>query len=268
MKWLSIFALAFFALAGTVRGGEDEPVRLLLISQGPDGHPWNTHEFRAGVRILSRMLADAPNLNVTTIDAGERPQDIPAQVDASDGVVLFVSEGAKWVGSDPQRLAAFRRLVDRQGGVTALHWAVGAKDAKFIETGRSLWGGVHGGPDRKYVVDRKTITPNAEHPITAGLEPLTIRDEWYYWLKFASEGTITPLWTTTIDEEPQTVSWAWERPDRGRSFGFVGLHFHENWGEEAYRRFITRGVLWTVGLEEPKAGLPLEFERKDLEKPR
>jgi len=247
---------------------QSESKRLLLVSQGPDGHPWNTHEFRAGVRILSRLLAEVPGLEVATVDATERPQDVPQEVDASDGVVLFVSEGARWVGSDRKRLAAFQRLADRKGGITALHWAVGTKDATFIVAGRELWGGVHGGPDRKYTVARKTLTPNAEHPITDGLPPLTIRDEWYYRLKFAPEGTITPLWTTVIDDEPQTVAWAWNRPNGGRSFGFVGLHFHENWGDETYRRFVTRGVLWTVGLKEPKTGLPLDFERKDLEQPR
>jgi Trehalose utilisation len=264
--------LAFVALAAvgspalSAEGGK--PVRLLLISQGPDGHKWNTHEFRAGVRILSRLLADLPQVEVTSIDAEESPREVPARVDAADGVVVFVSQGAMWIGSDPERLAAFQRLEARGGGVTALHWGIGAKDPKYIEVGRSLWGGVHGGNDRKYVVDVKTLTPNAEHPITAGLAPLTIRDEWYYTLKFATEGRVTPLWTTEIDGEPQAVSWAWERPNGGRSFGFVGLHFHENWGAETYRRFVTRGVLWTVGLEEPKPGLSLEFERKDLEEPR
>lgn len=247
---------------------EQKPVRLLLISQGPDGHPWNTHEFRAGIRILDQLLADVPNLKVTTVDAEKNPRVIPRQIDAADGVVLFVSEGALWIGSDPERRAAFRRLAERGGGVTALHWAVGAKDAKYIDVARGLWGGCHGGPDRKHVVSRQTLMPNADHPITAGLEPIDIRDEWYYTLKFATEGTLTPLWTTGIDGNPQTVAWAWERPDGGRSFGFVGLHFHENWGEETYRRFVSRGVLWTVGLEEPRPALDLKFNDRDLTEPR
>ncbi len=268
MRWLSIAGLALFAFTGLANAADREPARLLLISQGPDGHPWNTHEFRAGIRILHRMLADVPNLEVTTADAHENPRDLPSKIDSADGVVLFVSEGAKWVDSDPQRRAALQRLAARQGGITALHWAVGTRDAKHIDAGRSLWGGVHGGPDRKYTVARNRLTPNTDHPITAGLEPLTIRDEWYYRLKFAGEGTVTPLWTTTIDDEPQTVAWAWDRPDGGRSFGFVGLHFHQNWGEETYRRFVTRGVLWTIGLERYNSNLELEFDRKDLAEPR
>ena len=49
---------------------------------------------------------------------------------------------------------------------------------------------------------------------------------------------------------------------------FSGLHFHENWAEESYRRFVSRGVLWTLGLEEPQGGLTLAYEKKDVEEPR
>ncbi|MDQ3330972.1 MAG: ThuA domain-containing protein [Planctomycetota bacterium] len=268
MQFVDALLLLVMCAAPAFSAEEGQPKRLLLISQGPDGHPWNTHEFRAGVRILHRLLADMPGLEVSTVDAEDDPQDIPKLVDAADGVVLFVSQGSEWVGSNPERLAAFERLAARKGGITALHWAVGAKDPRYIDVAKNLWGGCHGGPDRKYVVDQRTLEPNREHPITAGLEALTIRDEWYYTLKFASEGTVTPLWTTTIDDAPQAVSWAWERPNGGRSFGFVGLHFHENWGEETYRRFVSRGVLWTMGLEEPKEGLSLEIDRNDIEEPR
>jgi hypothetical protein len=268
-RLLALFALVSFLAAPSVAQEQENerPIRLLLISQGPDGHPWKTHEFRAGVRILSRLLADVPNLEVTTIDAQENPREVPQRVDEADGVVLYLNQGALWIGSDPQLRAAFERLAAREGGITVLHWAVGTKPAEHIELGRALWGGVHGGPDRKYVVERKRLIPNADHPITAGLEPLDIRDEWYYQLKFATEGKLTPLWTAEIDGESHPVAWAWERPDGGRSFGFVGLHFHENWGEDAYRRFVTRGVLWTVQRNEP-GGLALEFDRKILEQPR
>lgn len=268
MRLLTAVALLVAFASSGLSAEPGQPKRILLISQGPDGHPWNTHEFRAGVRILARLLADVPGLEVSTVDADENSRDIPKRVDESDGVVVFVSQGAKWIGEDAQRLDAFRRLAARGGGITALHWGVGAKDAEYIEVAKSLWGGCHGGPDRKYVVDTKTLTPNPDHPITAGLAPITIRDEWYNALKFATDPPVTPLWTTEIDGAPQTVAWAWERPDGGRGFGFVGLHFHENWGEETYRRFVTRGVLWTVGIEEPEAGLALAFEKKDLEEPR
>lgn len=265
-----VAALLFLVMCLDPAFSADEvpPKHLLLISQGPDGHPWNTHEFRAGVRILHKLLGDVPGLEITTVDAEESPRDIPKLVDAADGVVLFVSQGSEWVGSHPERLAAFQRLAKRKGGITALHWAVGAKDPRYIDVAKNLWGATHGGPDRKYVVDQRTLVPNVIHPITMGLQPLTIRDEWYYNLKFTSEGGFDALWITTIEDESRPVAWAWERPNRGRSFGFVGLHFHENWGDETYRRFVSRGVLWTLRLEEPEDGLSLELDPRDIQEPR
>ena len=45
---------------------------------------------------------------------------------------------------------------------------------------------------------------------------------------------LVPLITIPVEGEDgkthdDLVSWAWPRPDGGRSFGFTGLHFHENW---------------------------------------
>ena len=156
----------------------------------------------------------------------------------------------------------------RGGGITVLHWAVGAKEDRYIEFAQRLWGGVHGGADRKYTVGKLRLTPNSIHPITAGLKPFEMRDEWYHTLKFANTGTLTPLMTVPIDGEEKVVSWAWSRPDGGRSFGFVGLHFHDNWGEKRYRQFVTRGVLWTARRTVSDRPLALTVEEEDLSRPR
>lgn len=249
-------------------GGKGKAKSVLIVSQGPDGHPWNTHEFRAGARILKRMLEVHPHVAVRIVDVDESPKELDGAIDQADGVVLLVSQGARWVAHPPERKAALERLAERGGGITALHWAVGTREEEFIDFGKRLWGGVHGGPDRRYTVETKEMIPNAEHPITRGLKPLTIRDEWYHHLKFATDPPVTPLWRVDIEGEPQTVAWAWERKDGGRSFGFVGLHFHANWEEETYRDFVSWGVLWTVGIPRDQESLTLEFAREDLEMPR
>jgi hypothetical protein len=60
------------------------------------------------------------------------------------------------------------------------------------------------------------------------------------------------------------VAWCWERPDRGRSFGFSGLHFHDNWRLTEYRRLVAQGVLWTLKKPIPKEGLPVTVTDEDL----
>ena len=84
-------------------------------------------------------------------------------------------------------------------------------------------------------------------------------------LKFVQPaGTVRPLVQVTIDGHPETVCWAWERPDGGRSFGFSGLHFHANWQQPAYRRLIGQGVLWTLKQAIPKDGLPVDIAADEL----
>ena len=91
-------------------------------------------------------------------------------------------------------------------------------------------GGMHGGSDRKYVVKELDVrTVNRDHPINAGVDLKRLDDEYYYRLKFAKQGKVTPLLETTIDGNAETIAWAFERPDGGRSFGFGGMHYHKNW---------------------------------------
>ena len=60
---------------------------------------------------------------------------------------------------------------------------------------------------------------------------------------------------TQIDGESHTVAWAWQRGDGGRSFGFSGGHFHENWSRAEYRRLMTQAVLWSLKLSIPEEGV-------------
>jgi type 1 glutamine amidotransferase len=102
----------------------------------------------------------------------------------------------------------------------------------------------------------------------AAVGAITLEDEFYYRLKFASpEGSVVPLLRVPIDGEPHSVAWAWERPDKGRSFGFTGLHFHKNWEHAEYRRMVAQGIVWTLALPIPAAGLDVDIAKDDLKLP-
>ena len=84
-------------------------------------------------------------------------------------------------------------------------------------------------------------------------------------MKFVEpEGSVRPLIQVEIDGSKETVAWAWERPDKGRSFGFSGLHFHDNWRLPEYRRLVTQAVLWSVKLSVPKEGANVDVKDDDL----
>jgi type 1 glutamine amidotransferase len=228
-----------------------ESQTLLLIGQSPDGHPPSTHEYMAGVERLAKLIEPTEGLQVRIVKADDPWSDGPALLDQADGVVLFVSEGARWTTAEPRRHESFARLAARGGGLVVLHWGMGTRSAQPIEPFLKLFGGCHGGPDRKYkVVDTELRFVDAKHPITAGLETLPVHEEFYYKLKFvAPPGAIRPIAQATIDGTPETVAWAYERPDGGRSFGFSGLHFDSNWQHQAYQKLLRQATLWTLKLQ-------------------
>jgi hypothetical protein len=265
----AILICAVCAAHGSAAAEQKAPKRVLLLGQGPDGHPRATHEYFAGLRIVKKCLDGVEGLEAVLVDADEPFRSGPELLDKADGAVLFLSEGARWLQQDEARLAAFERLAARGGGLVALHWGMGCRDAQYVEKYVKLFGGCHGGPDRKYaVVTVATEIAEPKHPVMTGVAPLTLEDEFYYRLKLARpEGSVVPLLRVPIEGELQTVAWAWERPDKGRSFGFSGLHFHANWRHEPYRRMVAQGIVWTMKLPVPQKGLNVDIADEDLRLP-
>jgi type 1 glutamine amidotransferase len=245
----------------------EAPKKLLLIGQGPDGHPANTHEYVAGLRILEKLIGRSPGLEVMSVRADGLWREGPELIDRSDGVVLFLAEGAKWTQTDAARKAALDRLAKRGGGIAVLHWAMGTKDAAPIDGFLKLAGACHGGPDRKYkVIELEAQVADTAHPIARGISPkFRVKDEFYYQLKQVKpEGSIKSVLRVPIDGNNETVAWSWERPDGGRSFGFSGLHFHDNWKLPEYRRLVAQGVLWTMKVEIPEEGINVDIAPGEL----
>lgn len=249
--------LAALLVTSAVGAEEPQPKRVLLLYQSPDGHPPQTHEYAAGIELLARCLQHVPGVTVQRSLADSPWPEGPGLIRQSDGVVLFVSEGAKWIHEDPRRLEALGQLAERGGGFVALHWAMGTREPNHIDGFLELFGGCHGGPDRKYkVVDTSIRNASPRHPVTQGLNDFKVRDEFYYGLKFVDGNRrIEPLIEAKIEDSWHPVAWAWQRGDGGHSFGFSGLHFHKNWQLLEYRRLVMQGVIWTLKLPIPEGGL-------------
>ena len=245
-----------------------EAKKILLLGQSPDGHPPGTHEYMPGVEVLAKLLKKSPGVELQVVNADNPWNEGPELLNDADGVVLFLSQGAKWTQEEPRRRDAFARLAARGGGLAVIHWGMGTRDAKDIDAFLKLFGGCHGGPDRKYKVVPKASVQivDKQHPVTTGVDAFTIDEEFYYRLKFvkASPG-VKPILKTNIEDHLETVCWIWERPDGGRSFGFSGGHFHQNWRHEPVRRLLAQAVLWTVKQPVPKDGLNVGIRTQDLQ---
>jgi type 1 glutamine amidotransferase len=241
--------------------------KLLLLGQSPDGHPPATHEYLPGLRVLAKCLAGTPQLQISVINADEPWTDGPDLLKDADGAVLFLSEGAKWLHAEPRRLEALAQLASNGGGLSVVHWGMGTREARNIDGFLKLLGGCHGGPDRKYKVLQNVFVEvvDAKHPITTGIADFRVNEEFYYQLKFLdAQRSIKPILKANIDDSLETVAWAWERPDGGRSFGFSGGHYHDNWQRVEYRRLVAQAVLWSLKLPIPEGGLPVEVTPDDL----
>ena len=133
------------------------------------------------------------------------------------------------------------------------------------------------------------------HPITNGVKPFAVRDEWYYHMRFVPENKdvvsilkkLPPDSSLTRpdgphennasvrkavleDKEPQTVAWAFTRPDGGRGFGFTGAHVHRNWMDDNYRKLVLNAIVWAAKIDVPGQGVnsktPTEEELVALQK--
>ena len=108
--------LACPSAAGESEKGDKPARRLLLIGQGPDGHPFSTHEYMAAMQLTAKILHRVSGLQTIIVKADEPWKEGPELLDGADGAVVFVSEGAKWLSHDKARLTAFERLAKRGGG--------------------------------------------------------------------------------------------------------------------------------------------------------
>jgi len=243
---------------------EPAPVRLLIVGQSPDGHPPTTHEFMPGANVTAELLKPFPEIKTTVVNADEPFADGPKLIDACDGIVMWVTQGAQWMQIDPARHAALKRLAERGGAIIALHWSVGAKDGRYIQGQLDLLGATRGGEQRKYQKLAAVMKrPDPSHPILKGIGDIKAYDEFYYALDRVPG--ITPLLTAQIDGKDEMAAWAWERADKGRAFGFVALHYHSNWQLPEYRRLVVQGVLWSLKLPIPEGGANVDIDLKKLE---
>jgi hypothetical protein len=78
-----------------------------------------------------------------------------------------------------------------------------------------------------------------------------------------------PILNTVIQGKDYPIGWVYERQKSkgGRSFGFVGGHFHDNFGNDAFRLAVVNGILWTAHIDIPEKGAPIALTARDMQLP-
>lgn len=280
-RWLSCL-LAIFSLNALQAADK----KILLIAGAPSHGP-GAHEHNAGVLLLQKCLSGVPGLK-TEVTLGGWPKDASV-FNNVDAVIIYSDGGPKHVALQDDNLAALNRVLSQGAGLGLLHYAV----EPTLEKGQTeflKWVGgayeIHWSVNPHWDAQFKSL-PN--HAITRGVKPFTIRDEWYFNMRFADDKKgLTPILVAIPDAsttsrpdghhsgnpavraavtrgDPQTVAWAYERANGGRGFGFTGAHFHSNWGHEDFRKLALNAILWLAKIEVPANGVESRVTGSDLE---
>ena len=276
-----------FSLASTLitsSGLAADKTKIVLIAGRPSHGPGD-HEFNAGVQLLANCLRGLPDVDPLVVKGGW-PQD-ESIFEGARALVFFMDGGGGHPMIQEQRLETIQKLMDRGVGLACLHYAVevpkGRPGDRFLdwlggyyETGYST--------NPHWTAEIKSLP---DHPITRGVKPFAIRDEWYFNIRFRPEMKgVTPIVVAKPDDETrkgvsssprgpykhileargrdEILAWAVERPDGGRGFGFTGAHTHKNWGNPEYRKLVLNALLWTAKLDVPSSGVDCEVTPDQL----
>ena len=63
----------------------------------------------------------------------------------------------------------------------------------------------------------------------------------------------------------ECMLWVVEREGGGRGFGFTGGHFHDNWGNDGFRKTILNALHWVAKAEVPASGVESHITKADLD---
>jgi len=275
--------LVSWAWLAVVASGQE--AKKVVFLAGRPSHGYGAHEHYAGCVLLSRLLEQGmPHFKTLVIRNGW-PEDASVLEDA-DAIVIY-ADGGEGHPVLPH-LKELDKLADRGVGIVCIHYAV---EVPKGEPGNYFLKWIGGYFETYWSVNPHWLAKFEQlpdHPITRGVQPFQIDDEWYYHMRFREnmEG-VTPILTaippaSTLDRpdgphsgnpyvrakigQPQHVAWAAERPGGGRGFGFTGGHFHWNWGDPNFRRIVLNAIVWAAHAEVPQGGVPdRPVTLKDLE---
>jgi type 1 glutamine amidotransferase len=258
----------------------------IVLVAGTPSHGPGDHEFNAGVALLDKCLSGVPGVITSSYHNGW-PKD-PTAFDNADAIFLYMDGGSGHPAIQGERLKQLDELMKKGVGLACAHYAVEVpKDRggpEFLD-----WIGGYFEADwsvNPHWTAKYARLPN--HPITRGVKPFEINDEWYYHMRFRPDMKgVTPILTALPPEETlnrpdgthsgnpavrdaikrgeaQHMVWAVERSDGGRGFGFTGGHKHSNWGNDDFRKLVLNALVWTSKAEVPADGVQSSVTADDL----
>ena len=275
----------------------DSPKRLVLVA-GKPSHPPRMHEFNAGVQLLAKCLRQVPQVETDVVLNGW-PAD--EQVfDRADAIVFYMDGGGghELVQEKGRRLKLADAWAKRGVGIGCMHYGVEVVADQAGTEFKRLIGGHYENMFSCNPIWEPEFAAFPEHPITRGVQPFRIKDEWYFNMRFVADipgnsaafaGNLKfqPILVATPSDvvrdgpyvypkgpyphiqaskgRAEAMMWSIERPDGGRGFGFTGGHFHDNWENDQFRKVVLNAFLWLAKADVPEKGVESQVTKADLD---
>lgn len=272
--------LALFALPVPLVADDSTPKKIVILagpkSHGPVGN--GIHDYGWSARLLKVMLEHSNVKEKVRIEIhlGGWPRDPGTLEDADTIMVISDGRDGDQFAEAPhlaslERVRFMERQIRRGCGFLTFHFSTFAPNQYSKQMLAWSGGFFQWETDGKRQWYSAITTKEAavkiaspEHPIARGLKPFTMKEEFYYNIRFdAKDSHLTPIWVVPSlpgrEPDGRVVAWAREREDGGRGFGTTCGHFYDNWRHPEFRKLILNALCWTAKVEVPAGGVEARF---------
>ena len=290
---LCLLGLSLFTTPGLTQ----ESQKLVLIA-GKPSHPPRMHEFNAGVQLLAKCLDGFSGLEVEVVLNGW-PKD-EGVFEGADAIVFYMDGGGRHevVQEQGRRMKLVDEWAKAGVGLGFMHFGV---EVVADQAGKEFKDWIGGHYEHMFSCNpiwEPRFESFPKHPVTQGVKPFEIKDEWYFNMRFIGdiagneadevEGLnfvplLVALPSDAVRDGPyvypkgpyphiqaskgraEAMMWCVERANGGRGYGFTGGHFHDNWGNDDFRKVVLNAMVWLAKCDVPAEGVSSTVTQEQLD---
>ena len=188
LRFAGVLAFGIGLLSGHSTGAGEAKKKIVFVAAA-GSHGFGNHAYKAGFILFAKLLNEnAPNVEATVVTGGW-PKD-PSAFDGAAAIVLGSDGGAL----PAQRTKELDALAKKGVGLACIHYTL---DVPKGDVRRFMLDAIGGYYEQGWSVNPTWVADFREfpnHPITRGVRPFKINDEWYYHMRFRDEMKgVTPI---------------------------------------------------------------------------
>lgn len=253
----------------------------IVFLAGNSIHRWGDHENLLMCNLYKDLLTKAcGEIKIDVLDTTKSQ----LQIDGNPDAVIIIGEGE---GNHPLKSnpALLEELSRKKINIGVIHYALHFSDAKDYKYLDSTVGG-HYEPHWSVNPTWLANFTLERHPITNGVKPFSINDEYYFNIRFSDIAgqKIIPIAKAAPPDKvrmyrfgahtgnqyvrdnkgkSETLLWVAENPNGTRGFGYAGGHSIWAFAQKDFRKLMVNAAAWLAKIEIPAEGLespPINYD--------